>query len=686
MLRRLVATWAVLLIFILALLSCGKYYSGGTITVKSPDSRIVLNFELKDLYDSLAVSNVYPFGINMYYNVSLDGKQVLTDSPLGMNFGNQGVVLGGLVIIGVTDSSGVDEFDTPFSKQAHVRVEYNQVTISLREKTIPAKTFDLIFRAYNDGIAFRYSFPEQEPKIKIPSAKHSGFLENFILVDELTGYYLPKDENAYSMFFPSLPHNYEDNYIKIRVSEISRDSIAALPFLILYEDGTAVCIAEANLNDYTASYLTAARNIQNGLTTVLWPLPGEKEGKVRGKVPFKTPWRVLMIADHPGKLIESNIILALSDPCALDDLSWIKPGKAAWDWWSGMVVEKRGKKVTTGGYDTKTYQHYIDFAHKAGLEYSLIDAGWYGAHRDPEEDITKPLPEVDMGYLVKYADSLGVKLLLWVNWENVKKQIDQAFPLYSQWGIAGVKVDYMDRDDMEMVQFYHDVVKKAAENHLVVDFHGAYRPTGMRRTWPNLLTREAVVGMEYSKWSDWCSPEHDVTIPYTRMLLGPMDYTPGAFNNATKKSFESRDLDPMSQGTRCHQLAMYVVYESPLQMLSDSPSNYRDGKGLDFLSMVPTVWDETRFIQGEVADYIVLARKKGDKWYLGAMTDWEARELEVPLQFLGGGTWKAKVWADGKKADTQAQDLEFSEKEVDSNGTLTVKMAPGGGLAAVFER
>ncbi|RLB12243.1 MAG: hypothetical protein DRG82_17280 [Deltaproteobacteria bacterium] len=678
--KRLATILVPLLIISLWLVSCGKYYEGGTITVKSPDGRIELSFEIKEL------PAPYLPGKNMYYTVSWDGKQLLRDSPLGLSFGDQGVVLGDLVITTVQENSGVDRFSTPFSKQAEVRADYNEVVVSLREKTIPAKTFNLIFRAYNDGVAFRYHFPEQVPKIKFPSTTHEGFLEEFVLVDEYTGYYFSGDVDAYAMFVPSLPHNYEGRYFKVKISEITRDSIAALPLLLLYEGGPAVCIAEANLTDFSALYLTGARDVENALVTRLEPLPGEKEPKVLGKVPFETPWRVLMIAEHPGKLIESNLLLALNEPCAIEDISWIKPGKASWDWWSGRVVSKRRNRVKVGDFSTETYKHYIDFAHEAGLEYTLIDAGWYGDHRDPKLDLTSPLPEVDLEYLVKYADSLGVKLLLWVNWENLKDQMDKVFSFFEQLGIAGVKVDYMNRDDQEMVNFYHEVLQKAAEHHLVVNFHGAYRPAGIRRTWPNLLTREAVIGLEYCKWSDWCNPEHDLTVPYTRMLLGPMDYHMGAFNNATQRSFRPRDLDPMSLGTRCHQLAMYVVYESPLQMLADSPSNYRaKKKGLDFLSLVPTVWDETRFIQGEISDYIVLARKKGDKWYLGAMTDWDERELEVPLDFLGGGNWKAKVWADGKKAATRPEDVKVTEIEITPGEPLSIKMAPGGGYVAVFE-
>ncbi len=681
MFNRLAALSASLLILTFLVVSCGQYYSEGLIEINSPDGKIKFSFELKE------VPEPYPLGDNMYYRVSYNGKELLRDSPLGINFGDAGAVLGHLVIMEVSESSGVDQFEAPFSKQSSVRAEYNETVISLREKNIPAKTFDLIVRAYNDGVAFRFHFPEQEPKFFIPSAKHSGFMKEFAITDEFTGYYFPPDVETLAIFGSILPpHNYENHYTRLKVSDITRDSIAALPMLLLYPDGAAMCIAEAHLTpDYTASFLSGVRNIDDALNTVLMPRSGEKQVKVLGEVPFTTPWRVLMIADHPGKLIESNLILALNEPSKISDISWIKPGKASWDWWSGRVVGKRRGRAQVGAFETSTYEHYIDFAAENGLEYCLIDAGWYGDHVEPEADITTPVPEIDMEHLIQYADSSGVRLLLWLNWESVEKQIDQAFPLYEKWGIAGVKVDYMNRDDQEMIAYYHKVVEKAAQHKLLVDFHGAYRPTGIRRTWPNLITREGVVGLEYLRWSDWANPEHNVTVPYTRMLVGPMDYTPGGFNNATQKSFTPKDVDPMTLGTRCHQLAMFVVFESPLQVLADSPTSYSKEKGLDFLRLVPTVWDQTRFIEGEVGDYIVLARKNGDKWYLGAMTDWDERELEIPLDFLGSGSWKAKAWADGKRAATRPKEVDISEGEVNASEVLPLKMAPGGGYVAVFE-
>ncbi len=360
------------------------------------------------------------------------------------------------------------------------------------------------------------------------------------------------------------------------------------------------------------------------------------EQAVVGTTPKATPWRVVMVAPTPGRLIETNyLVLDLSAPCAIADTSWIKPGKAAWDWWSGSYATGVRFKP---GMNTATMKHYIDFAAAHRLEYMLVDAGWAPlAPGERLEDILHFIPEANVPDIIAYGKRKGVGVLLWVEWRALDAHMDEAMALYEKWGAAGIKVDYMNRDDQEMVNYYEKVVRKAAEHHLTVDFHGAYKGTGLRRTYPNLLTREGVMGMEYNKWSERVTPEHDVTIPFTRMLAGPMDFTPGAMRNAARGKFKALDVAPMSQGTRAHQLAMYVVYESPLVMVSDYPEAYEGQAGLEFIEKVPTVWDETRVVGGVPAEFVAMARRSGDSWYVGAMTNWDARDIEVPLGFLGAG-------------------------------------------------
>ncbi|PYV08029.1 MAG: hypothetical protein DMG23_14610 [Acidobacteria bacterium] len=369
-------------------------------------------------------------------------------------------------------------------------------------------------------------------------------------------------------------------------------------------------------------------------------------------------------------------MLNLSAPSALSDTSWIKPGKAAWDWWSGSFA--RGVNFKPG-MNTATMEHYIDFAADHHLEYMLIDEGW-----STHEDITHWIAAVDLPEILDKARKRGVRVLLWMRWEAVQKHMAEAFPLYEKWGVAGVKVDFMDRDDQEMVNFYERVVRKAAEHHLVVDFHGAFKPTGLRRAYPNLLTREGVMGMEYSKWSERVTPEHDVTLPFTRMLAGPMDYTPGCFQNATRGEFKPRMVEPMCQGTRAHQLAMYVVFESPLAMLSDYPESYEKQPGMELLEKVPTVWDETKVLNGEPGKYVTIARRTDQNWFLGAMTNWDARDMEIPLGFLGPGEYDAEIFADGPDADKRATSLSVNKKRLKAGESLPVHLASGGGVAIVF--
>jgi alpha-glucosidase len=429
-------------------------------------------------------------------------------------------------------------------------------------------------------------------------------------------------------------------------------------------------------------YLRGTPEGGNSLVCSISPHPDSSGVAVTSAAPRTTPWRVMMIADNPCRLIESNIILCLSRPCAIEDPSWIKPGKTAWDWWSGQVVKGAG---FTGKMDDRTMKHYIDFASDAGLEYMLVDAGWYFCEDTSDwyskGDITKSIKEIDVPGLVEYGKSKNVGIILWINWQTADKQMDEAFPLFEKWGVKGVKIDFMNRDDQYMVNFYERTLKKAAENHLTVDFHGAYKPTGLRRTYPNLLTREGVMGLEYSKWSKRITPEHDCTIPFTRMLAGPLDYTPGGFSNASQEKFVPQMTEPMTQGTRCHQLALYVVFESPLQMLPDYPENYKRGIGLDFLKAVPATWDETKVLDGQVGGYVCIARRSGEEWYIGTITDWNTREISIPLAFLDKGDFIAEIYSDGGDAGKNAESVDLKKYLVTSSFTLKIKLAAGGGNA-----
>ena len=634
--------------------------------LKSPDGRVVVEVALR--------ANPQPYAADerVYYQVSYNGVMVLTDSPLGLDFLGAEPLDQDFAVIAVTRQEHSSTWEYAFGPKRVIPDRYNEMTVSLRERRVPGRRLDIILRAYNEGLAFRYSLPRQDA------------LGKFILASENTGFYFAADASAFALNMGRFNTHNEGEYLRIPLRAIKPVSIINLPLLVEIPGGPWAALLEADLTDYAGMSIGGVPGIPNALVSKLSPAPDRKvEEVVIGATPKATPWRVLLLSPTPGGLIESNyLLLNLNPACALADTSWIKPGRAAWDWWSGSYATGVDFKP---GMNTATMKHYIDFAAAHRLEYMLVDAGWAPPVPDSRlEDILHYIPEVNIPDIIAYGRSKGVKVLLWVEWRSLDTHLDEAVALYEKWGAAGIKVDYMNRDDQEMVNFYERCVRAAAAHHLVVDFHGAYKGTGLQRTFPNLLTREGIMGMEYNKWTERVTPEHDVTIPFTRMLAGPMDFTPGAFHNAARGKFKAQDIAPMSQGTRAHQLAMYVVYESPLVMLSDYPEAYNGQLGIEFLEKVPTVWDDTKVLAGRPAEFILVARKSGTSWFLGGMTNWDSRDLEIPLGFLGPGTYVAQVFADGADADKTATSLNLVTKKVKAGDKLTVHLAPGGGVALIL--
>jgi len=452
--------------------------------------------------------------------------------------------------------------------------------------------------------------------------------------------------------------------------------------LLLHEPGVAwLAITEADLEGNSAMYLVspALQTLESKLA------PGITDPGicVQGTLPHHSAWRVIQVASDPGRLIESNVVTSLSPPPRIQDISWIHAGRSAWDWWSGRV-DQNGRPAFT----TQNMKRYVDFAAQEGLEYMLVDAGWQQGGSDADiiapGDITKMNGSVNIPEVVRYAGGKGVKVWIWVNWAALDRQMEEAFPLYRKWGVAGVKIDFMSRDDQQMIAFYYRVAETAARYHLMVDFHGATKPTGMERTWPNVLGYEAVAGMEHNKWTRRDNPGHELMLPFTRMLAGAMDYTPGGFDNSTREGFVARNERPMVMGTRAHQLAMYVVYFAPFQMVSDDPLAYRDQPSFQFIHDVPATWDETRVLNGEPGEFITIARRRGAEWFLGSMTNWTPRKFEVPLAFLGAGRYRAEIYADAEDADRLPKNVAIRKQTVDAGTRLNVRLAPGGGLAVRF--
>ena len=635
-------------------------FTTATETVSSPDGRIVVNCNI--------VENPKPYARDerFYYNVSFQGVFVIRDSPLGIELRDTPPLDNNFRLYGIDRKTGNETYSLVHGSRKKVRNHYNQMTFFLQEKHPPFRLLQIVFRVYNDGVAFRYVLPRQEN------------LADFAITQERSGFYFPYDYTAYSLSLETFSTPYEANYTIASVGSLPSQSIIGLPFLLDTEQKAWIAITEAALTDYAGMYLTPTANVPNALTSSLSPRHDDPAVKVVGSTPFQTPWRVILIGDNPGDLIASNLVLDLNDPCAIADPSWIKPGKCVCPGWSDWWVQDVDFQC---GLNTSTLLHYLDFAAQHGIEYLLIDAGWYGVPNNRYENITTSIAQIDLQTIIAEGKNKGVGVLLWVFWESVVNQMDRAFPLYERWGVAGIVVDRMHRDDQEMVNICHRIFKKAAQHHLLVDFHGVYKPTGLLRTYPNLITQEAVLGLEYCKRSRQCNPEHELILPFTRMLAGPMDFTPGCFRTVTEKKFDPQSKPPVAMGTRCHQLAMYVIYASPLQMCVDYPSAYRNQPGIAFLEAVPTTWDSTIVLDGKVGDHITVARRHGTAWYIGSMTDWTPRELLIPLGFLGEGTFTAEIYHDSPDVAINPTRVKTREVTVTASDTLRAPMGPGGGYA-----
>jgi alpha-glucosidase len=641
------------------------------VKVTSPNGQIVFVLSSGAMPDASAdrVTTEAPASVTLHYAVQFRGKELIDASKLGLVIEGQAPLGTGMHKTGEQTGSVDQTYTIPVGKTSTVRDHYNGVRADYQDASGRKLSFEV--RIFDDGAAFRYVVPDQ-PSLKKVRIAH-----------ELTQFTYAKDATTYPLVLNGFRSSWEDEYQQRQASGLHKDWVIGLP-LLAEEPGIGwLAITEANIDNYSGMYLRKGAG-RFDVRAELSPRLDDPNVAVETATPFTTPWRVLMIGDEPGRLVESNIVLNLNPPSKIADMSWIKAGKSAWDWWSGQAAPSVSFKT---GMNTATMKHYIDFASDSGFTYMLIDAGWAVADRSgPQDyaalaDITKVVPEVDMPELLRYAKEKNVKIWLWSHWTSVDKYIDQAFPLFEKWGVAGVKIDFMDRDDQWMVGFYHHVVETAAAHHLMIDFHGAYKPDGLRRTYPNLITREGVMGKEYLKWSARTNPLHNTTLPFTRMLAGPMDYTPGAFGNSNRENFVPRNFMPMGLGTRAHEMALFVVIESPLQMVSDYPERYQGQKEFDFIKRVPATWDEVRVVTGRPMENITLARRSGNDWYVGSLTNWDERNVKVPLSFLGEGQYEAEIYSDAPDAATEATHTSLQKQAVDKSTVLDVHMVSGGGNA-----
>ncbi|MDY6986378.1 MAG: glycoside hydrolase family 97 protein [Candidatus Thermoplasmatota archaeon] len=588
---------------------------------------------------------------NLNYEVYFKNRKIIKRSSLDILL--NGVDIGKNCEITGTETRVIDEvYDVPIGKSNKARNYCNEGIITVKASDI---LYNLVFRAYNDGAAFRYYFP--------------AGLENVEITEEYTHFNFPCDYRAYALKLNTtitptgyVAYSYEDHYNKTSLSSIDKDAFIGMPLLLEGKDFYAA-ITEASLKDYGGAHLI--RKESADLVTSI----AKSSDTLVGRSPFTTPWRVIMIGEKLADLVESDIVLNLNDRCKIKDTSWIVPGKAVWPWWTGQAIK------------IEVFKNYVDFASEHRIPYLMVDAGWYCpedvAWSDPlNQDVTK---DINLSELIGYGSKKNVRILLWVHGATLSRQLDEALKIYAEWGVAGIKVDDWGREDPEWVDFLYEIAEKAANYKMIVDFHGTYKPAGLRKVYPNVLTIEAVLGLEYSKWSDKCNLEHEVTIPFTRMLVGPMDFTPGA---VAKEWFGDKSH---VEGTVARQLAMYIVYESSLQMLVDYPAAYeKNRKALSFLEIVPTTWDETHLVDGKVGDYVVIARRSGKNWFVGGMTDEKPRALDVALDFLDEGKYLCDLYTD--PAQASGDPVEHSAITVKKDSIILIGLVSGGGFAAHLQR
>jgi len=628
----------------------------------------VVNSPSKKLQLHVKVNN------SISFSLLKAGAVLIEPSEISMEI-HDGIVIGRNPKLIESKTKTVNQILYPVVKQ-----KYSSIVDNYEELVLTfSGNYKVIFRIYDDAVAYRFntSFPA-DIKVKYEQSEFNFGKDYQILFPEESSF---------------MSHS-ERIYLPIKISEVTSKRFCSLPALVKLDNGIKALITEADLEDYPGMYLTGSeKNIYQ--LKGLFPYYPAKDtvrndrdvyvtqrkdyiAETKGSRDF--PWRVVAISEKDGDLIGNTIVYKLAKPSDKNlDFSWIKPGKVAWDWWNFNNIYGVDFRA---GINNDTYKYYIDFASKYGIEYVILDEGWYKLG-----NLLQQNPGIDVEELVAYGKEKNVGIILWMSWKTLDDQFSEAMEQFSKWGIKGIKVDFMQRDDQWMVNYYYKVAREAAKRKLLVDFHGAYKPTGLYRTFPNIITSEGVLGLEHSKWSENANPNMAVTLPFIRMFAGPMDYTPGAMINATKQSFKPIFTVPMSQGTRAHQLAMYVVFESPLQMLADNPTHYyKEPECMEFLSKVSTVWDDTKVLDASVGDYVLIARKNGNDWYVGAMTNWTARDMTIDFSFLPDGDYKIKIWQDGINADRNANDFKMLSQNVNNKTKLIIHLAPGGGWAGIISK
>lgn len=638
-------------------------------TLRSPDHHLHVEFEISKSGKFKGLPN---------YELKLDAQTLISKSRLSLNFQGSGP-LARMKIKSRHHETGASIYTEPVGKKRFVNDAYEEYSYALEESDSLHRQIELVFRIYNDGFGLQYKFPEQKA------------FQDFVITDEYTDVVLANDPFIYGLPL-GFNSSYEWYYRKLKLANWAWWDNLALPLLLEYPNGNYVGITEANLNDYAGMYLEKSKTEANTLETRLAPWPGQTDIKVKGKTPFVSPWRTFLVGKKMNTLMESTLVEDLNEPSMIKDTSWIRPGKVQFPWWNGYVVPN-ATVAHPAGLNTWTLKHYIDFCAATGTKYHSIDGfneAWYGGSVDPYQstDVTHAIPAIDLPEVLTYAKSHGVGTRLWLHYGGISKEIDRALETYEKWGVEGIMVDFLNRDDQLMVQSYHEILTRAAAHHLTVNFHGVFKPTGQTRTYPNLLNHEAVLGTEYNKWGEFGStPEHEVNVAYVRMLAGPLDVHQGGFRPVAVKDYKFQWTAPNVMGTLARQLATYVIFENHLPMLADYPELYSANPGpFKFIQEVPVVWDESHMVDGIVGKYISMARRKDRDWYVGSFTDRDARDFNLNLEFLGQGNYIAEIYEDSSDYGQHPEHVTIREESVSSKSSFRILLAPAGGNAIHFRR
>lgn len=647
-----------LFIFFSAVLLCfSSAMAQKRISVTSPDKHI--KFTLQVSPDELS------------YDVSYKKQPLVSKSQLGFEFDN-GTFSSNLKV-GKISRKEIDEtYELVVGKVRIARNHCNELIVPLTEKSSPKRTIHLAARVFNDGVAFRYEFPEQD-----------GW-NSCVIYDEKTQFNLQDNPKALLMYLPGYINSHEALYDHVDYNTVKENTLIEMPATFHYGNDLFVSITEAAIRDFAGLYLIKDKS---GMNARLTPKLGQEKIKVEiDEFPHCSPWRVYLISDHAGGLLESNVITSLNEPCKIKDTSWIKPCRTTFTWWNGNVVPDT---TFSPGNNFDTNKYYIDFAARHGLDahgiYGYAETPWYYDDNfnfgwaGPNADVTKPIPCLNMPRIAEYAKSKGVGLHLWVHWRPLYDKLEEAFTLYEQWGVKGLMVDFMDRNDQEMMRIQEEILACAAKHHLFIQFHGASKPSGLVRTYPNEFTREGTLNYEQCKWANMVNADHDINIPFTRMLAGSADYHLGGFHAQNREDFKIQYVNPNVMSTRCHMLAMYVVLENHLTSLCDTPMAYEGQPGFEVLCTVPGTWDEIKVPHAEIGKYVTVARRSGSDWWIGTLNTRSPRTLELSLDFLEEGNYEATIYTDADDAAENPNHLKKEIKTVTKGDIIPLPLASDGG-------